>query len=126
MRPETLTPSDAVLDLLARADALAASACAAIATGDESQLAAVLDEREAVIDAIARVWREPSHSPTPQQRACVTRASHATLERGLVARNTAIIARDAVVGALAALDARQLASHEYHTGTPHGTIDVVL
>jgi hypothetical protein len=126
MRPELLTPSDAVLDLLAHADALAASACAAITAGDEAQLAAILDEREAVIDAVARLWRDTTHAPTAQQRAQVMQASRAALERGLVARNTAIIARDEVVGALAALDARQLASHEYHTGTSHGTIDVVL
>lgn len=126
MRPETLTPSDAVLDLLARADELAVAACAAIDAGDDAQLAAVLDEREAVIEAIVRIWRDSSHSPTPQQRARVTQASRESLDRGLVARNAAVLARDEVVGALAALDARQLASHEYHTGTPHGTIDVVL
>ena len=115
-----------VLDLLARADALAAVAKAAIEAGDDAQLADVLDAREAVIDAIVRTWHGAAHQTSPQHLAMVTQATLASMALGVAARDTAIIARDEVVAALAALDARQLASHEYRSGTPHVTIDVVL
>ena len=126
MRPDAPVPTQVVLDLLSRADALAAAATAAIAGGDAAQLSALLDEREAVIDAVRRTWLAAGHQPTAEQVARVSLATRTSLAIGQAARNTAVVARDEVVAALAALDARQLASHEYHTGTPHGTIDVVL
>ena len=126
MRPDAPIAAQIVLDLLARADVLAVEATAAIESGDEAQLAAVLDDRDAVISAIQRTWRDAAHTAFPEQHARVTQATRASLALGLAARNTARVARDEVVAALSALDARQLASHEYHPGTPHGTIDVVL
>ena len=126
MRPETISPAHVVLDLLQRADALATAATAAIESDDDAQLGAVLDEREAVIDAILRTWREAAHQPTPEQLAQVTQATRTSLALGVAARNTAIVTRDQVVAALAALDARQLASQEYQPGSPQGTIDLVL
>lgn len=126
MRPDAPGAAQIVLDLLARADVLAVEATAAIESGDEAQLAAVLDDRDAVISAIQRTWRDAAHTTLPEQHARVTQATRASLALGLAARNTAQVARDQVVAALSALDARLLASHEYHLGTPHGTIDVVL
>ena len=126
MRPDAPNATQIVLDLLARADVLAALATAAIESGDEAQLAAVLDDRDAVISGIQRTWRESSLTATSEQLAHVAQATRASFALGLAARNTAQVARDQVVAALAALDARQVASHEYRTGTPHGTIDVVL
>ncbi len=126
MRPDFPVPTQVVLDLLSRADALAAAASGAIEAGDDGQLSALLDERETVIDAVRRAWLADGHLPTAEQIARVAAATRTSLALGQAARDTALVARDEVVAALAALDARQLASHEYHTGTPHGTIDVVL
>ena len=126
MRPDAPTAAQTVLDLLARADVLAVEATVAIELGDEAQLAAVLDDRDAVISAIQRTCRDAAHTASPEQHARVTRATRASVALGLAARNTAQVARDQVVAALSVLDARQLASHEYHPGTSHSTIDVVL
>ena len=126
MRPETMSAAHVVLDLLQRADALATAATAAIESGDDAHLGAVLEERGAVIDAILRTWREAAHRPTPEQLARVTQATRTSLALGVAVRNTAIVTRDQVAAALAALDARQLASHEYQPGSPQGTIDLVL
>ena len=121
-----MSPAHVVLDLLQRADALANAATAAIESGDDAHLGAVLDERAAVIDAILRTWREATHQPAPEQLARVTQATRTSLALGIAARNTAMVARDQVVAALAALDARQLASHEYQPGAALSTIDLVL
>jgi hypothetical protein len=126
MQPDAPVPAQVVLDLLSRADALAAAATDAIEAADDDQLSALLDEREVVIDAIRRTWRAAGHQPTAEQIARVGQATRASVAHGQAARRTAIIARDEVVAALAALDARQLAAHEYDSGTQHGTIDVVL
>jgi hypothetical protein len=126
MRPDAPVPADVVLVLLSRADALAAAATGAIESGEDARLSALLDERDAVIDAIRRTWLAPGHRPSAAQVARVTEATRTSLASGMAARNTAIIARDEVLTALAALDARQAASHEYHIGEPHGRIDVVL
>jgi hypothetical protein len=127
MRPDAPTPALAVLDLLARADALAVVATMAIQAGDDAQLAAALEERSAVIDAAIAAWRvAEAAGPARELRDRVAGAARSTVASGLQARATAVIARDEVVAALSALDARQQASQEYQTGSQHGTINVVL
>jgi hypothetical protein len=126
MRYDVPSPADLVLDLLARADALAVAASAAIVAGDDARLSALLDDREGVIDAVVRVWhRAVGHPATADELGRVSRAATATLAAGLETRAAAQVARDSVVLELAALDARQQASQEYHTGAPQHSIDVV-
>ncbi|MCC7052704.1 MAG: hypothetical protein IT355_05515 [Gemmatimonadaceae bacterium] len=124
MRPE-FSPAAAVLQLLARADALASTATAAIASGDEAQLAATLDERQAVIEAVETASRAVT-APPADLRATLLAAARQSLTLGLAARNSAALAREQVVAELATLDARQHASHEYQSGSAQATIDVVL
>jgi hypothetical protein len=121
-------PSQVVLDLLARADLLAAAASEAIVAGDDDRLAALLDDREVVIGAVIGVWKDTAaHHHTPAQIERMTRATRATLATAQQTQATAGIARDQVVSELSALDARQQASQEYLSRTtPHGSIDVVL
>lgn len=120
-------PSQVVIDLLARADLLAAAASEAIVAGDDDRLAAVLDDREIVIDAVVSVWKDAAtHRHTADQIARMTRATRATLAAAQQTHATAVVARDQVVGELSALDARQQASQDYQSGTPHRSIDVVL
>ncbi|MBC7840769.1 MAG: hypothetical protein H7099_00555 [Gemmatimonadaceae bacterium] len=120
-------PSQVVLDLLARADLLAAAASEAILAGDDDRLAALLDDRGVVIDAVVSVWKDAAtHRHTADQIAQMTRATGATLAAASQAHATAVVARDQVVCQLSALDARQQASQDYQSGTPHRSIDVVL
>jgi hypothetical protein len=127
MRHDAPTPALAVLDLLSRADALAVVATMAIQAGDEAQLATALDERSAVIDAAIAAWRAVEASgPSADLRDRVAGAARSTMASGQQARATAVIARDEVVAALSALEARQQASQEYQNGAQHGTINVVL
>lgn len=121
-------PSQVVLDLLARADLLAAAASEAIVAGDDDRLAALLDDREVVIGAVIGVWKNAAaHRHTADQIERMTRATRATLAVARQTHATAVVARDRVVSELSALDARQHASQEYQSRTtPHGSIDVVL
>ena len=118
-------PAEAVLQLLARADALAAAATAAIELGDDAALTAVLDDREVVIAAVVAASRDVV-SPGPALREQLLAAARQSLTLGQAARNTAALAREQALGELATLDARQQASHEYQSGTAPTTIDVVL
>jgi hypothetical protein len=124
MRPE-YAPADAVLHLLARADALAAAATAAIATGDDAALTAVLDDRDVVVAAAVAAARDVT-SVAPELRTALLNAIRDSLTLGQAARNTAALAREHVLTELSALDARQHASHEYQAGAVQATIDVVL
>jgi 23S rRNA G2069 N7-methylase RlmK/C1962 C5-methylase RlmI len=120
-------PSQVVLDLLARADLLAAAASEAIVAGDDDRLAALLDDRDVVIGAVVDVWKDAAvHQHTPAQIERMTQATRATLAAAGRTHATAVIARDQVVGELSALDARQHASQEYGAVTSHRSIDVVL
>lgn len=127
MRYDAPVRVDVVLDLLARADTLAVAASAAIVAGDDTRLAALLDDREVVIGAVIRVLHETAMQPvTADQREQVSRAARSTLEVGLQTRATAQIARDEVVMALSVLDARQQASQEYRPSAPERAVDVRL
>lgn len=124
MQPE-YHPGTAVLELLARADALAAAVGAAVAAGDDDALLAVLDERESVVAAAVAASRAVD-DPSPAFHAALTAAARESVTLGQAARNMVALAREQVATELAALDARQQASHEYQSATAQATIDVTL
>lgn len=127
MRPDTATPALAALDLLARADALAAAANHAIAAGDEAALDALLEERGVVImAAIAACEAAMAEHASEAMREELATATRGAVAGNDVVRSTAERARHEVVTELAALDARQQASQEYQPVAAHGRIDVVL
>ncbi len=127
MRYDAPVRVDVVLDLLARADTLAVAASEAIVAGDDTRLAALLDDREVVIGAVVSALRETATQPvSADQLDRVSQAARSTLAVGLQTRATAQIARDEVVLALSVLDARQQASQEYRPSAPERAVDVRL
>lgn len=127
MRPDAATPALAALDLLARADVLAAAANAAIVSEDAAALDALLEERGIVITAaLAACEAAMTDHVTRAMRDELAAATRVTVAGNDVVRNTAERARHEVVTELAALDARQHASQEYQPVALHGRIDVVL
>lgn len=127
MRPEAATPALAALDLLARANVLAAAANAAIVAEDAAALDALLEERGIVITAaLAACEAAMTDHVTRAMRDELAAATRVTVAGNDVVRNTAERVRHEVVTELAALDARQQASQEYQPVALHGRIDVVL
>ncbi len=127
MRPDAAVPSAVVLELLARAEALAHAASDTIETGDETLLTTLLDERDAVISAIGAAWQDARpETLTPELLGRVAQAMRSTQAAGVQASAAATRIRAQVVAELSAFDARQLASQEYQTGQERVTIDVVL
>lgn len=124
MRPE-YSPAAAVLELLARADALAAAVGTAVSAGDDDALMAVIDERESVVAAAVAASRAVPN-PSPAFLGALHAAARESVTLGQAARNAVALAREQVATELAALDARQQASHEYQSGVAHATIDVTL
>ncbi len=127
MRPEPAPPDQAALGLLAHADALALAATEAIAAGDDTALAALLEERGIVVAAaIAAVDAATAAGAGAALGARLTTALRATADGGQRTWVAAQRAREQVAGELAVLDARQHASQEYGKGVAPLTIDVVL
>ncbi|MDZ7630640.1 MAG: hypothetical protein U5K74_04565 [Gemmatimonadaceae bacterium] len=127
MRHDAATPTQVVLDLLRRADELAAAAADAIDVGDHDRLAAVLDDRQEVIAGAIGVWQELSPGQrSPELVHRVARAAQSTVALGERARDVALQARAQVVAELSAFDARQTASQEYQSDAPRSSIDLVL
>ncbi len=127
MRPDAAVPSAVVIELLARAEALARAASDTIEAGDDAQLAALLDERDAVISAIGAAWQDARpETLTPELLGQVAQAMRSTQAAGVQARAAATRIRAQVVADLSAFDARQLASQEYQSGQGNATINVVL
>ena len=127
MRPTAADPGLVVLDLLARADELAATAAAAIDAGDDAALSAVLEDRAVTIDAAIAAWKTAAADrPSPELQARVARAARSAVTTGQLASDMAARARAQVVSELTSLDARQQASHEYQSDVPRGSFDVVL
>ncbi len=127
MRPDAPSPSLAVLDLLARADALALTASAAIGAGDDEALSAVLEDRGVIVEAALAAWGDVLPADrTPSLVARVRAAAQTAVQSGAEARLVAVRARDLVVAELSVLDARQQASHGYQSGSALGSINVVL
>lgn len=127
MRPEPAPPDQAALGLLAHADALALAAAEAIAAGDDTALAALLEERGIVVAAAVAAIRAATEAGSdPALPARLISALRATADGGKRAWVTAQRAREQASGELAVLDARQQASQEYEKGTAPATINVVL
>ncbi len=127
MRPDAAVPSAVVIELLARAEALARAASDTIEAGDETLLTALLDERDAVISAIGTAWHDARpETLTPELFGRAAQAMRSTQAAGVQARAAATRVRAQVVAELSAFDARQLASQEYQSGQERVTIDVVL
>lgn len=127
MRPEPAPPDEAALGLLAHADALALAATEAIAAGDDTALAVLLEERGIVVAAAVAAVRAATEAGSgPALTARLTSALRATADGGQRVWVTARRARELVSGELAVLDARQQASQEYEKGTAAATINVVL
>ena len=127
MRYDDPVPAHVILDLLARSDALAVAASQAIVAGDDALLSALLDDRDAVIGAVISAWHCTANtSPSVGQMALLSQATGASVAAGLATHAAAVRARDQIVAELSALEARQQASQEYRTDTPHGSLDVVL
>lgn len=127
MRPEPLTPADRLFELLAHADTLAGLAGAAIASGDDDRVGEILAARTALVGAVAEAWNAAQAArPTP---VLLTRMREAVLESvraGDAVQRAGRQTRDEVAAALAQIDARRQAGHEYQAGQPQGTFDVVL
>lgn len=129
MRPDAASPALVVLQLLARADELAAAAAVAIRAGNDPALFAILDDRSSAIDAAIRTWRTVSPADrSPALVAKVEAAARSAVHAGLETREMAVRARDQAVSELSALEARQHASNEYeqHADGSRGSINVVL
>ncbi len=130
MRYEAVGPDVAVLDLLARANDLAAAAVVAIEHGDDEALNDLLDQRGRVVDAATAAmtaWSEKSAvAPTAEMVARVAAAAQVSVRIGHQAGTVAKRVRDEVVTELSLLEARQSASKEYQQGSVHSAINVVL
>ncbi len=129
MRPDPASPALAVLQLLSRADELAAVAAVAIRAGNDAAVFAILDERSAAIDAAIRTWASiPVAARTTELKSRVDAAARSAVHAGLVTRELAVQVRDQTVSELSALEARQQASNEYEsrTDSARGSINVVL
>jgi hypothetical protein len=127
VRYDAPAPAEIVLDLLSRADQLAVALSDAILGGDDARMAALLDDREAVVAAVIRACADTvATRPTAGQLSQLAHAGHETVAAGHVAQAAATRTRDLIVAELAALDARQQASDDYQADMPHGSIDVVL
>lgn len=127
MRHETAGADVAVLDLLARADALSAAAVVAIEQGDDSTLIELLDQRGAVVDAAVSAWNEASAAgPTADMTSRVVAAMQRSLRLGNQAQAVAVRGRADAATELSTLDARRTASVEYQLSPVHSAINVVL
>lgn len=127
MRPDAAAPSVVVLELLTRAEALARAAADSMDAGDDALLSILLDERDAVIDAIGSAWQEARpETLTPELLGQVAQAMRSTQAAAAQASAAALRIRAQVVAELSAFDARQLASQEYQSGLERATINVVL
>ena len=127
MRHDTVDQESLVLDLLARADALALEAAIAMEHGDDDRLTDLLDDRELAIDAAnVAVRAAATGALTPAVTTRLADAMRTTIASGDMLHSRALRSRNEVVAELAALEARQQASQEYRLDTPHGTINVVL
>ncbi len=127
MRYEVVGPDVAVLDLLARANDLAAAAIVAIERGDTAALSDLLDQRGRVIDAAIAAWHQvAAATPAPDLAARVAAGVQLSVRLGHEARLVATRVRDEVAAELSLLDARQMASQEYQQGSSRSAINVVL
>jgi hypothetical protein len=127
MRPDAAAPSAVVLELLTRAEALARAAAESMDAGDDSLLSILLDERDAVIEAIGSAWEEARpETLTPELLGQVALAMRSTQAAAAQASAAALRIRAQVVAELSAFDARQQASQEYQSGLERATINVVL
>ena len=127
MRHDPVDQELFVLDLLARADALALEATIAMEYGDDDRLADLLDDREVAIDAAnVAVCAAATGALTIAVTTRLTDAMRTTIASGAMLHSRAMRSRNEVLAELAALEARQQASQEYRLDTPHGTINVVL
>ena len=129
MRYDPATAGLVVIDLLARADSLAATAVAAIRAGDDATLAAAVEERGEIIAAALTTWQDATdsgHRESPSTLSQVRQSAQVTIATGRQAAVTATIERDKLGSALSALDARQQASQEYQPDAARNSIDVVL
>jgi hypothetical protein len=120
-------PHDVMLELLRRADALAIAAQEAIANDDDEQLALLLTERAAVVEVAIATWRDVATARQPREvLARVQQATRVTLTLGQKSHDAAIRGRDVAAAEIAALEARQQASHDYLRTDPYlRTIDLV-
>lgn len=122
-RPEPATPAERLLDLLARADALAGTVASAIAAGSDDDLAALLDERAEVVDEIVRCLPQVGTGLTDPQLA---RALDESCEIGERVQQLAALTRQQVQATLAGMDARQQASDEYTAARSTGAFSVIV
>jgi hypothetical protein len=127
MRYQVVGPDVAVLDLLARANDLAAAAVVAIERGDEAGLTDLLDQRGRIVEAAIAAWREvAAAAPAPELVARVAAGVQVSVRLGHEARLVATRVRDEVAAELSSLDARQAASQEYQQSSVQRAINVVL
>ena len=126
MRPEPASPAAIVLDLLAQADALAVLASDAILAGDDGRLSEIVEVRGHVISAALDAWREAGVQVPPDDVRRLQTAARETIRLADMVTATGRTARDEIVAALSALDARQAAGHEYQAPGARGSINVVL
>ncbi len=127
MRYEVVEPDVAVLDLLARANDLAAAAVAAIERGDDTALTELLEQRGRVVDAAVAAWRETlALAPAAELVSRVAAAAQVSIRIGHQAGAVANRVKDEVVTELSLLEARQSASQEYQQSSVHTAINVVL
>jgi hypothetical protein len=122
-RPEPATPVEQLLDLLARADALAGMVASAIAAGTDDDLAALLDERAAVVDEIVRCLPLVG---TGLGDPLLARALDETCEIGERVQQLAALTRQQVQATLAGMDARQQATDEYTSARNTGAFSVIV
>jgi len=126
MQLDAADPATVALDLLARADELAAAATLAILAGDDVALDDALANRGVVIQAALAAWDEAAGTALPTVTSHVATALRAAIAGGQRAHALALAERDAAQAALATLDARQQAAHDYRHATPTSSINVVL
>ncbi len=127
MQYDVVGPDVAVLDLLARANDLAAAAVVAIERGDEAGLTDLLDQRGRIVDAAIAAWRQvATTAPGPDLVARVAAEVQVSVRLGHQAGLVATRVRDEVAAELSLLEARQVASQEYQQPSSRSAINVVL
>jgi hypothetical protein len=127
MRHEPVPIGSVVLELLARADTLALWISEAIAAEDDARLGALLDDREAILAALASVMRgSPAEPLSAADRGAIDRALAHSAAVGNRVHALAQETREQIGAELASLGARQQAGLEYQAAGGEHAIDVVL
>jgi hypothetical protein len=123
MRYEATSPALLVVDLLARADALAGAIASAISRADDVALSGLLDERGDVIAAVEQASRSLDLDASVQ--TAVSEALATSQDIAERVQQLAAITRDQIAAELASLDARRQATHEYLSDRSTGSFSII-